>query len=105
MTPYAEVFNHRYGTQVDKVLHEELCDTRVKMRTLHSEYPDNFYLQHLTPVIHYYTALAKTQRDPTVAFSLSDFCNGLTRIVSGGINFVVKTVSAVSRGVFSFPKK
>ncbi len=80
--PDADVFNHHYGTAIDQQLHEELSETRIKALKLQSHYPDNLHMQIITPAIYRFTAQAKTERDASNAFSLSDFADALTNVVS-----------------------
>lgn len=82
---YGEVFNYRYGTSLDKQLHEELCQTRSRILELSAKSFDNFHVRITVPMMSYYTALAKVQKSPTVAFNLADFADELTRVIARGI--------------------
>ena len=81
--PYADVFNNCYGTALDKQLHEELCATRTTIMELQSRHPHLIQVQTISPVIYHFTALAKEQTNPDVAFNLSDFCHHLTQAAQG----------------------
>ena len=76
---YAEFFDYCYGTMLDKQLHEELCETRTKIIQLKLEYPKNINIKILSHTVNQFTALAKIQQNPEIAFGLSDFCYHLTK--------------------------
>ncbi len=80
---FTEVFNHCYGSTLDKQLHEELCDTRTTMMQLQSSYPELIQVKTISPVVNHFTALAKEQTNSYVAFNLSDFCYHLTKAAQG----------------------
>ncbi len=74
-----EVFKYCYGTPLDKQLHQELYQTRISITKLHSEYHALTPIKTMTPVVYHFTALAKIQTDPTIAFNLADCCHHLTQ--------------------------
>jgi hypothetical protein len=90
-----EVFAHCYGTPLDKQLHQELCQTRTAITNLHSEYPAFTPVKTITPVVYHFTALAKIQTNPTIAFNLADCCHhvtqGLRTLASGLGQGVINT--------------
>jgi hypothetical protein len=90
-----EVFAHCYGTPLDKQLHQELCQTRTAITNLHSEYPALTPIKTITPVVYHFTALAKVQTNPTIAFNLADCCHhvtqGLRTLASGVGQGVINT--------------
>ncbi len=102
--PYQKIFDYQYGTELDKLLHEELCDTRTKAAALNSQYAYDFHVQKGVPLVQYYTALAKTQPDLEVAFNLSDVAHGLLQALSAGAELVVKATSATGQGIFCAAK-
>lgn len=85
---FADVFNYRYGTALDKQLHEELCETREMALNLNSRYPDDIHAQIITPAVCYFTAQAKVESDAGKAFNLSDFCSDIVRVFKKGINII-----------------
>lgn len=90
--PYADVFEHCYGTELDKQLHEELCGTRIIMLELQDLHTHNVHVHSFAPIVYRVTALAKKQQHVEQAFNLSDFAYDLVRIASQG-------VSAAGRGI------
>jgi hypothetical protein len=90
-----EVFQYCYGTPLDKQLHQELCQTRTAITNLHSEYPALTPVKTITPVVYHFTALAKVQTNPTIAFNLADCCHhvtqGLRTLASGVGQGVINT--------------
>ena len=91
--PYADVFNNCYGTALDKQLHEELCDTRITMMDLQSNYADNLQVKAFAPLIYQATAQAKVEKNIEKAFNLSDFSYDLVRIVTGGVRLMVLAIN------------
>lgn len=90
--PYAIVFDVCYGTALDQVLHEELCDTRVMMMALRHRYAYNALIEAYVHMIDRITAIAKIEQDAQKAFNLSAFAYDLVSIAAVG----------VGRGVISF---
>ena len=102
--PYADVFNNCYGTELDKQLHEELCDTRIAMMDLQSNYADNLQVRAFAPIVYQATGLAKKEQNVEKAFNLSDFSYDLVRIVTGGVRLMVLAIndpSIAARGIAS----
>ncbi len=81
--PYRIPFKHRCGTALDKQLHQELCATRAEIVELLVSHRDNFQIQDLYRVVNYFTALAKEEQNPVIAFNLSDFTYYLVKAAQG----------------------
>jgi len=81
--PYKSVFKHCCGTALDRQLHKELCDARANITELVVSHRENFQIQNLYHVITYFTALAKEERNPVIAFNLSDFSYALVKAAQG----------------------
>ncbi|MFC1894575.1 RNase A-like domain-containing protein [Candidatus Dependentiae bacterium] len=75
----AEFFDYCYGTMLDKQLHEELCKIRTAAINFQSQYIENQQIQTLSKTILHFTALAKVQSSPDVAFHLSNFSHYLLK--------------------------
>ena len=80
---YRIPFKHRCGTALDKQLHQELCATRAEIADLLVSHRDNFQIQDLYRVVNYFTALAKEEQNPVIAFNLSDFTYYLVKAAQG----------------------
>jgi len=81
--PYRYVFKHCCGTVLDKQLHRELCDTRTRATKFLSYHNENFQIHDLCAIVNYFTALAKEERNPIIAFNLSDFSYYLVQAAQG----------------------
>lgn len=102
--PDAKAFQNRYGTQLDCQLHTELCQTRNTMRNLEHTYSHNHYVEILAPVVYRYTAQAKNEQCPILAFELSDFCHTITQVLSHGMHILYDASSAVGKGAWKGTK-
>jgi hypothetical protein len=90
---HAEVFTLCYGTALDKQLHEELCDTRTTAQQVIMQHPNNFHGQVTVPMINYYTALAKVQKNAEIAFRLAGYSELVTQIIVYGIPKATKSTA------------
>ena len=81
--PYAGIFKNCQGSPLEKQLHDELCYSIRIISQLSQENPDILHVQTIAPVVYHFTALAKEQPSPKVAFDLSDFCYHLTKVAQG----------------------
>lgn len=96
---YGDVFNYRFGTALDKQIHEELVKTRAQALELYTHHPTNLHAQILVPSINYFTALAKTQTAPHIAFDLSDFANSLVQVLSHGMEYLGKGLTSIGKAL------
>jgi hypothetical protein len=96
-----QIFYNRHGTELDMCLYQELCEVRTKASSLQSHCADDFHAQIIIPAIYRFTAQAKTESNAQNAFNLSDFSRALTDTLSGCMNLLGKTASAIGRGVVS----
>lgn len=90
--PYENIFAQQYGTFLDKQLHKELFETRMKMLELQKTCPSNNYLQSCARLINCMTAQAKQEQNVEKAFSLSDFCYDVVCIITRGTVALTKGV-------------
>ena len=97
--PHAELFEICQGTELDKQLHKELLDTITTTIDLTKQQPNNFFIQTNIPIIHHFTAFAKTQENFETAFNLSDFCYHMTQMVTGYAKLAGGAVEVVGREV------
>ncbi|KKQ49560.1 MAG: hypothetical protein US69_C0004G0044, partial [candidate division TM6 bacterium GW2011_GWF2_38_10] len=74
---YADIFTHCYGTALDQQLHFELCSTRASMQALAEKQNLFLPIKNMEPLVNHFSALAKIQNDPKVAFCLADACHYL----------------------------
>ncbi len=84
----AEFFSYCYGGELDKQLHEELCEIRKSAIDLQTQCHDNENVEAFSGMILHFTALAKVQSSANVAFHLSDFSHYLLKaeeILVGGL--------------------
>ena len=95
-----KVFQNTYGTHLDCQLHKELCQTRSTMRHLESTYSRDLRVQILAPVVYRYTAQAKNEKCPLVAFELADFCHTITQVLSQGMDVLYNASSAIGKGAW-----
>ena len=102
--PDAKIFQNRYGTHLDCQLHTELCQTRNTMRNLERTYCHNHYVEILAPVVYRYTAQAKNEKCPIIAFELSDFCHTITQVLSHGMHVLYDASSAIGKGAWKSTK-
>ena len=98
---HAQIFNHCYGTELDKQLHQELCQSRTMMMSLESQYPNIIQVKAITPIVFHYTALAKVHNNPEIAFHLSDFCHHLTNIADGFCKAATILTKGIGKGVIN----
>jgi hypothetical protein len=97
--PDAAVFNNRIGTVLDQQLHEELCDTRLRMHELPLNKSTMDYDQLYIPIINRCTALAKQEKNLDVAFGLSDFSVAVVRILSQAAKILDEVRCGVDEGL------
>lgn len=97
----ADVFDNCYGTELDKQLHEELCQTRTQMMQLETSHPDIIQIKTISPVVYHFTALAKQQTNPEVAFHISDFCHHLTQTAQAFGNASLIVFKGLGKGVIN----
>jgi hypothetical protein len=97
--PDIKTFQNTHGTYLDCQLHKELCHTRNKMHHLERTYAHNPHVQILAPVVYRYTAQAKNEHCPLVAFELSDFCHTITQVLEHGMHILYDASSAVGKGI------
>jgi hypothetical protein len=70
------------------------------MRNLKHTYSYNHYIEILAPIVYRYTAQAKNEKCPLVAFELSDFCYTITQILSHGMHVLYDGSSAIGKGTW-----
>lgn len=97
--PDATAFNNCIGTALDQQLHEELCDTRLRMHELTLNHSTMDYGHIYTPIVFRCTALAKQERNLSSAFGLSNFSDAVVRILSRGIQFISHVSSGPIKGL------
>lgn len=97
--PDIKTFQNTYGTHLDCQLHKELCHTRNKMYHLERTYMHDPHVQILAPVVYRYTAQAKNEHCPLVAFELSDFCHTITQVLEHGIHILHDASFAIGKGI------
>ncbi len=103
---YTEVFRGNcFGSELDCLLHNELCTTRAELAILQEEFPDNARLQVFTPLISSITAEAKQEESVKRAFALSDFARDVVGIVwAKGIGFLQAAPEVLAQGTTALVK-
>jgi hypothetical protein len=94
------IFRNTFGTQLDCQLHKELCQTRSSMRHLERTYHNSPHVQILAPVVYRYTAQAKKESSPLVAFELSNFCHTITQVLAHGMHVLYDASCAIGKGAW-----
>ena len=102
---YAKEFNNTCGTQLDCQLYKELYQSRSAMMQLERMYSHNHHIQVIAPIIHYYAAQAKIEKNPLAAFKLSDFCHSITQFLVNGMHILYDGSCAVGKGAWKGTKE
>lgn len=95
---YASLFNHRYGTELDKHLHVELCANRMHAIKL-NEKNTTIQTQALVPLINQLTARAKVESNYQTAFHLSDVSTAFIDVVKGGVSLLGSALHTIGKGL------
>lgn len=97
--PDVTIFNNHIGTALDQQLHEELSDIRLHMHELSFTKSTLEYQQIYAPIVYRCTALAKQEKNLTMAFSLADFSDKVVRILSRGLQIISRASSGSVQGL------
>ena len=102
MIEHKELFEFRYGTALDRQLHQELCRSRKIAFDLQTTYAGFENVEQIYGAVNHFSALSKAQTDARVAYNLSSFCQNACDVgrVAGKVGTIV--VGGVFDGCVNF---